>query len=213
VSRFQFNTIVFLCVFLVIASQSGTGILFGLGLMALYGFLALKVTHKIILATVSVGGFLLIVNTDVYLGRGVELLKIIILTPELILYDSSAAVRFSQFYIGLLSIIESPLGTGSGSFTHTAINLYNQYEVYKIIPDVSHARVEEELGSAVSAFAKYTIEMGFIFLVFIFTMLLHGSFSIFIFLYILVSLVFSFPIVFPPLWFLFAVHHRRVKIC
>jgi hypothetical protein len=34
VSRFQFNTIVFLCVFLVIASQSGTGILFGLGLMA-----------------------------------------------------------------------------------------------------------------------------------------------------------------------------------
>jgi hypothetical protein len=213
VSRFQFNTIMCLSVFLIIASKSGTGVLFGFGLLGLYGFLALKLMHKTILTCILVGGFLLILNTDVYLGRGVELLKIIILTPGLILYDTSAAVRFSQFYIGVLSMIDTPLGTGSGSFTNTAINLYNEYNVDKIIPVSSHERVEEELRSAVSAFAKYTIEIGFIFLVFIFTMVLNSSFNIFIFLYVLFSLIFSFPIVFPPVWFLFALHHRRVKIC
>lgn len=212
IPKYKLYIVLSISIFLIVASKSGTGILVGISFLILYIFLKFKFLPKIILGSIFSLMLVLFVNSNIHDGRGAALLKKVITSPNLILYDSSAAVRFSQFYIGTLSLFENPLGTGSGSFTTTAKKIYKKYDLDNIIPKISQKRVKQELSSAVSTFAKYTIEMGDIFIIFIIIMFVSVNINIFIFLYIIFSIVFSFPIVFPPIWLLFAIYNRRIKL-
>ena len=76
--------------------------------------------------------------------------------------------------IGLRSLQEYPLGKGGGSYSETAIMLDEKYSIISKYTNygISPARANAYLFETVSSFARYAVELGFLFvlfLVFLFT--------------------------------------------
>ena len=53
--------------------------------------------------------------------------------PQFLLRDPSAAHRIYSLHIGLLSMLEAPLGVGGDMFYNQAKNFHRKYGVEKII--------------------------------------------------------------------------------
>lgn len=190
---------------ILILSKSGTG-----ALLLIIFIIARSIRLSFVsilggLAFVSVS-FWLTVNHPEIFGRAGYTFRNLILDPRTLFFiDSSVGARVLNICIGLLSVLENPLGAGAGSYPRIASQVVSDYELYKLVAGT--------YGN-ISAFAKYSVELGLIFWFFLSAMAFHcmvrsGVRAI---PYLLVALFFisaSFSIVFPPTWILFALLHQR----
>ena len=115
--------------------------------------------------------------------------------------------------VGLYGAYERPLGRGSGSFTTQAKQVYIENDLEDIYPAHMRSRLLYEISSdSVSSFGKYLFEYGIFFLLYL--MLIFsgldlkqaGLFTIFL---VLIGLLFSLPIVYPPIWLIYGIFDKK----
>ena len=124
---------------------------------------------------------------------------------HLFLVDASVGQRVINVLVGIISVYEFPFGAGAASFDRVAGVIIEKYELSSLV--VGHS-------GNVSAFAKYSVELGFFFWAFMaaFVYKAFASAGARASKYMLVALVFvstNFSIIFPPVWCLFALLHSR----
>jgi hypothetical protein len=142
------------------------------------------------------------------LGRGGYAIKMLFENPEhLFLMDVSVGIRVYNILIGIISVFKYPLGGGAGSYNIVQMNIESNYNLLSLFSADSFGNV--------SAFSKYSVEMGIIFWMLLLYFLLRsiylGKFSFFALGFVFMAA--SFSIVFPPIWFLFAVAtHKNKKL-
>lgn len=140
-------------------------------------------------------------------GRGVSVLRQFLTNPFQTINDASIAHRISNIYTAIYSLQDYPLGTGVGTFPQTAQKMYYRHDLYVQFSDIKHV-----ISDAVSAFAQYSVEMGFIFILFLVVVVLYDMYfcytSCVFRVFAIVFLLFSFSISFPPTWFLLATTSR-----
>ena len=201
--RRHFYFIVTMCLIIVTLTKSGTGFVL---IVIFIVFKYVRFSFKsLIYGTVAISLFYIVVyNFD--LGRGGRLAKYLLTNPQyLFLVDTSVGARIFNIYVGLLSVYETPLGNGAKAFQAVSESISMRYGLAGFIT------FREGVGN-ISAFAKYSIELGIVFWFFLLflvvkSILLKGYWSI---PYVVVALFYlsaSFSIVFPPVWFIFAMLH------
>lgn len=208
----------FAAVLMVLLSKSGAGYIL------LFLFFASKSTAYIkrywllilIMGSIGVG---VLINTDRVSGnKGLsDLVGVLKSTsPKDLLRVSSLSNRVNPIIVGVTGAIEKPLGRGSGSFTTQAKEVYLDKQIDQIYPFYMRNRLYFEISiDSVSTFGKYIFEYGIFFLLYLFLILIGlnfrktGLFTVFL---LLTGLLFSLPIVYPPLWLIFGLFHRRIKI-
>jgi len=205
-------------ILMILLSKSGAGYIL------LFLFFASKSTVYIkkywfliiIIGSIGVG---VIVNTDRVSGnKGLsDLIGVLKSTsPKDLLRVSSLSNRVNPVIVGVAGAIDKPLGRGSGSFTTQAKDVYLEKGIDQIYPSYMRDRLLYEISSdSVSTFGKYTFEYGIFFLTYLFLILIGlnfkktGLFTVFL---LLTGLLFSLPIVYPPLWLIFGLYDRKIKI-
>lgn len=211
---------VLVCIFLVIISKSGAGYI----LLFLFGasksFSHVK-KYWFPLTLVVVIGIFVIVNTDrISNNKGLSDLVMILKSssPKDLLRVSSLSNRVNPIIVGITGAIEEPLGRGSGSFTTQAREVYLRNGLEEIYPPGAYLRgklLQEISVDSVSTFGKYIFEYGIFFLLYLFLIFAGlnfrkaGAFSVFL---IMTSLLFALPIVYPPLWLIFGLYDKKVKM-
>ena len=144
-------------------------------------------------------------------SRALHLLLIVAQNPWTFLQiDSSLAERAAGVSFGLVSLLEWPVGYGGGSYPNVAPELDQKYGVMNFF---SNAR--DQTQETVSAFGRYALEVGFIFVLFILIIFLRNfSFSQIGLSSSLLALFFilaSFSITFPGTWFLLILSQQYKK--
>lgn len=137
----------------------------------------------------------------VNVGRASFIIKYLFENPEkLFLLDYSTAARSSNIVIAFLSVLNYPFGVGANGYDTVSDILINKYNL--------DTYFTSGFGN-VSAFAKYSIELG-VFYWFLLLSLVFSSLRQNFFLklpYVILSLSFiaaNFSVAFPPAWFFLA---------
>jgi hypothetical protein len=137
-------------------------------------------------------------------------------SPKDLLSVSSLSNRLNPVIVGVVGAIEKPFGRGGGAFTTQAAEVYINNEIDQIYPGYMRGRLLYEISSdSVSTFGKYTFEYGIFFLLYLFLILIgldHRKAGLFTVFLLLTGLLFSLPIVYPPLWLIFGIYDRKIKI-
>ncbi len=198
-----FFAIVFFSIAIMVMSKSGAA-----G-MLLVMFLSLKYFRLRVPSLLAGAGFLIITYLAAKyfdLGRAGFAIKYLFEDPVFLLtVDASVGQRVINIAVGVLSVYEFPFGSGAGSFEKISAYIIEEYRLTDFIAGSS---------GNVSAFGKYSVELGLVFWMFLASLIFKavdasGLSSI---PYIIVALFFvsaSFSIVFPPTWFIFAALHSR----
>ncbi len=200
---YKFWLTVFFCLSIVVLSKSGTGSLLLLIFLALMYF-RFGLFH-IFSGIVLLASLIFLVNVF-DMGRAGYAIRLLIEDPSrLFLVDSSVGQRVINISVGFLSVFEFPLGNGAGAYDKVSQYLIDKYSLSYYIAGKT---------DNISAFAKYSVELGVVFWIFIFyfSCLAIRRFGVGSIKYLAVSLFFisaSFSIVFPPVWFLFAALHFK----
>lgn len=208
----------FMAIFMILLSKSGAGYIL------LFLFIALKSTsylkkYWILMSIVLISFIFLVFKIENISGnKGVsDLVSVLKSTsPKDLLRVSSLSNRVNPVIVGVAGAIEKPFGRGSGSFTSQAKKVYLEKGIDKIYPFYMRDRLLYEISSdSVSTFGKYIFEYGIFFVIYLFLVLIgldfrqSGPFTAFL---LLSGLLFSLPIVYPPLWLIFGFYHRKIKI-
>lgn len=215
IKRLSKYIVLIFCSIIVILTKSGTSYLFSLLFIGIWIMGKLKRKKTIIVIASLLWITLANIPEDSIKSRGLLILKHLSSDPSYILMDSSMASRINQVSIGCIALTENPLGTGGGSFIHRANKIYYDnklYEWYKV--QSVRKRIEKELSAgAISTFAQYSIELGVFYLILVlllFSKLNWKRKNIFIiFMFTLIAILQSFPIVYPPVWFLLAAYSKK----
>ena len=201
----------FLCLAIILITGSGTGVIYTTILFAIFTISRLSLKSIILISIVSPILVFLFLNSSISENtRGGFLLKLLITNPSILLIDGSISERLLSLEIGLRSLQEYPLGKGGGSYSETAIILDEKYSIISKYTNygISPARANAYLFETVSSFARYTIELGFLFvlfLVFLFTQSYSlNNFSLISLTLALLLILVSFSILFPPTYLLLA---------
>lgn len=147
------------------------------------------------------------VTSVVDLGRSGYVINLLFENPAaLFLGDASVGKRVINIVIGFLSVYENPFGFGAGSYDRISEAIVNDYGLSTFI--------ESQGIDNVSAFAKYSVEIGLLFwILFVFAWFLmislKGSRGNSFFVVSLYFVSATFSIVFPPTWFLIAMMHAK----
>ena len=196
----------------------------GAGYILLFLFFASKSTmyiRKYWLLILIIGsiGIAVVMNTDRVSGnKGLsDLVNVLKSTsPKDLLRVSSLSNRVNPVIVGVVGAIEKPLGRGSGAFTSQAAEVYIDNGIDQIYPSHMRDRLLYEVSSdSVSTFGKYTFEYGIFFLIYLILILVGLSFKetgLFTVFLLLTGLLFSLPIVYPPLWLIFGLYDRKIRI-
>jgi hypothetical protein len=115
--------------------------------------------------------------------------------------------------VGLYGAYEKPLGRGSGAFTTQAKHVYLDNGLEEIYPAHMRERLLYEISSdSVSSFGKYLFEYGIFFILYLLLILSGldvkrtGLFTVFL---VLIGLLFSLPIVYPPIWLIYGMFDKK----
>lgn len=205
-------------ILMILLTKSGAGYIL---LLFLY---ASKTKHYfkkywVLIITFSLVSLFFILNTEKISGnKGLsDLVKILKSTSfKDILSISSFSNRLNPLIVGIAGAIDKPFGRGSGSFTSQAKDVYLDKGIDQIYPIYRRDRLLYEISAdSVSTFGKYIFEYGIFFLVYLFLIFLGLNFNecgLFTFFLLLSGLLFSLPIVYPPLWLIFGIYDRRIRI-
>lgn len=205
-------------VLMILLSKSGAGYI----LLFLY-FLS-KVTmyirkYWLLILIIGSTGIAVVINSDRVSGnKGLsDLLGILKSTsPKDLLRVSSLSNRVNPVIVGIVGAIEEPLGRGNGAFTTQAAKVYLDNGIDQIYPSYMRDRLLYEVSSdSVSTFGKYIFEYGIFFLIYLVLILAGlkftetGLFTVFL---LFTGILFSLPIVYPPLWLIFGMFDRKIRI-
>jgi len=171
----------------------------------------------IILVVISL--FVVFIINMNFENRALRLFQLLITNPQSLLVDASFGSRFNQLSLGFLSYLVFPFGNGIGNFSLTINELYTSYDFSSFfINKASRLRVESEMNGPISVFSQYSIELGLFYLIFVLLILFkmrHASINKILF--VILSMFVTFPIVFPPIWFLIALekgkNEKNTNIC
>jgi hypothetical protein len=200
-----YKAIVVLCIIMLALSKSGTG---GLLLILFVGVMYFRFHLRHIFGGVFLVAILYFLVANFDFGRAGFAIRMLFENPHyLFLVDASVGQRVINVLVGFISLYEFPFGAGAGSYERVASFIIEKY-------GLSHV-VEGKSGN-VSAFAKYSVELGIFFWTFMAMMVFKavansGSRAL---KYIFVALFYlsaSFSIIFPPVWFLFAILNQRKR--
>lgn len=200
--RSYFSLNVMICVVMIGLTKSGTG---GLLLLLFLATIYLKPNLRSVLIGVGVIFLLywLSVNTG-FFGRAGYAVRGVFTDPRhLFLIDASIAQRVMNLAVGFFSIFSSPFGAGAGSYERVAEAVVT-----------NHGLADHIQGGSgnISAFAKYTVELGLFFWFFLlyFSLAAIRRMGFKSLPYLITAMFFisaSFSIIFPPTWILFALMH------
>ena len=204
------------CIFMILLSKSGGGY------VLLFLYFASKTTvylkhYWYIIVIVAITGIAVVSNIEIKAGnKGLsDLIGVLRSTsPKDLLRVSSFSNRVNPIIVGLYGAYEKPLGRGSGSFTTEAKEVYLENDIDEIYPSYLRDRLLYEISiDSVSSFGKYLFEYGLIFIFYLILILSGldfkraGPFTVFL---VLIGLLFSLPIVYPPIWIIYGVFDRKV---
>lgn len=205
-------------VLMIILSKSGAGYIL------LFLFFVSKSTvyirkYWLLILVIGSIGVAIVTNTNQVSGnKGLsDLIGVLKSTsPKDLLRVSSLSNRVNPVIVGVVGAIEKPLGRGSGAFTSQAAKVYIDNGIDQIYPSYMRGRLLYEVSSdSVSTFGKYIFEYGIFFLIYLILILVGlkfketGLFTVFL---LLTGLLFSLPIVYPPLWLIFGLFEGKIRI-
>lgn len=205
-------------VLMILLSKSGAGYIL------LFLYLVSKGTtyirkYWLLILIIGSTGIAVVLNTDRVSGnKGLsDLMGVLKSTsPKDLLRVSSLSNRVNPVIVGIVGAIEKPLGRGNGAFTSQAAKVYLDNGIDQIYPSYMRDRLLYEVSSdSVSTFGKYIFEYGIFFLIYLVLILAGlkftetGLFTVFL---LFTGLLFSLPIVYPPLWLIFGLFNRKIRI-
>ena len=208
ISTSSFFTLFILCLLIILLTSSGTGYLLTFFVFLVYFLSQLSFKRIILLAILFPIFFISFLNSSYSESRGGQILKVIFTNPSIILLDGSVSERLLAVEIGYRSLQMNLIGNGGGSYEKSAnqvndkFNLVNKYEKLGICC----GRAKGYLKNTVSSFARYSIELGFLFSLFLGYLIYHCShFKLYSFISVslaLIMILVSFSIIFPPIYLL-----------
>uniref|UniRef100_UPI004048EA88 hypothetical protein n=1 Tax=Algoriphagus sp. TaxID=1872435 RepID=UPI004048EA88 len=205
----------FACVFMILISKSGGGYILLFLFFASKSILYLK-RYWYLIGVFSLTFVIFIANIEEVSGnKGLaDLVKVLKSTsPKELLGISSLSNRVNPVLVGLYGAFEQPLGRGSGSFTTQARDVYLNNGLDQMYPVYNRDRLLYEISmDSVSTFGKYIFEYGVFFVLYLFLVIVGVNFKkmgVFITFLVLTGLLFSLPIVYPPIWLVFGFYSRK----
>ena len=139
-------------------------------------------------------------------SRGIQLIEVVITNPSVLWkVDTSTGHRVFNLVIGTLSLYEAPLGSGVGSYDMMSEQIVRLYNLKTYISGVY---------ANISAFAKLSVEFGFIFfglivLLNVYAFRCNGLRSLKYLLVANAMVGVSFSFMFPPVWLLYSLAMSR----
>ena len=204
--REYFPLIILLCILMVGMTKSGTG-----GLLLVIFFLTryFNLNLRGLLNAIVFCTLIFAFAKTFGLGRaGYAVIHLFENPSQLFFLDSSVGQRVINISVGIISIFEFPFGVGMGMYETASDYIIAKYNLADYIAG--------NFGN-VSAFAKYSVEIGILYWILLVS-LIYKSIQNFGFKrslpYLTVALFYmsaSFSIVFPPIWFLFGLMHQRLS--
>jgi len=193
------------CLIMILLTKSGAGALLIILFCGAY-FFRFNLKYLILGFFAFIILYLFVTYAD--FGRAGYVARSIFNDPlRLLLTDASVGHRVINIVVGFLAVFEFPFGSGAGSYEKVSQIIISKYKIFDYVSGKS---------SNVSAFAKYSVELGLIFWFFLILTVLKavsrsgaGALK-----YILVSMFFisaTFSVIFPPVWFIFACLHKKNK--
>ena len=196
--------LVILTIISIFLTKSGTGYSY-LTIFSILWFIKNRKIKYIIPAV----GVIFIVLTVKGENRGAHIFNIIFNDPMyLLMQDSYVAHRTYSLHVGMLSMLENPLGAGAGMFSNEAKYFHQKY---KIEENYTQALSRYYYGS-VSSMGRYLVENGMVFLTFLIIVYSSFRFNLLNITLRSVSLLYlmaSLSIAFPPLWVLLAITDKK----
>lgn len=209
-STSQFIVIV-ISVSLVIVSASASGFFFGAILLVVYvltGGRKALITALTLSPIIAILGFLLISSNPNI--RGLEFARQTSAESATITQDTSAAMRLIGLYVAIPSLLEYPFGTGNGEVDQDYFfYIWNKYSLDKSFTDplVRQVVIAYALSSGYTDTGRNIIRMGVIFLL-IGGLLIGNLLGIknfpFIATLVLLGVLSSIPLSYPPYWLILA---------
>lgn len=213
-TNFDFFLLSFLVLFILFMTKSGTGYLYLIFYLVFLtvgrlGFFKSLILSAVVLVPVTV--FLLTMfssdleNVGTSLGRGFEIILMLSNPLELASSDSSIMTRVVQFYLGLISIINYPVGVGSASVDYYSKMLMQDSSFISNF----YYKTGKDFGTN-SSFSYMTVAYGIFFWFFLYYLYYRFSDSsssqkFFSFLYLSVS----YSAAFPAIWILLLLNKSK----
>jgi len=206
ISRLSHKLVFVLSACVILLSQSGLGYVIGLMLVCINFLISTNFKAKQRISALVV--FTLVTfsfsQSSFIDTRGGQLIKVLFQDPSLLLLDGSLGERFVGIHVGITSLFHYPIGSGGGSYPVIAREMNSKYNILKYHPNARAG----QLDGTVSAFGRYTTELGCLFILFI-VVLLSKSFARTTFPLLASTLaclfiMASFSITFPPTYILLA---------
>lgn len=192
-----------MCILMVIVTKSGTGSF--LFLLLCGGLMVERIDSRYLYSIPII--ILLYVLYKLYpISRGLSVVEVLITNPQLLWQvDTSTGARVFNIVIGSISLLETPLGNGVGTYDSVSYKIVKEYDLYSFI-----------VGrfTNISAFAKLSVEFGFLFLILILLINLYainynGRKSLKYLLVANAMVGVSFSFIFPPIWLLYSMALAR----
>ena len=209
ISTLSFLFLIMTSLTLIVLSSSITGFIF-ISAITILSFFIIKVNiiNKFLL-------FLLLTVCTVYLliytldntSRAMEFVRSFLIQPALLIdiTDRSVATRVMALIAGVESILQGNIfGHGIGTMQYVTIDLLQKSQTFSgYLGDTVYVA-----GGFISAISQYVIELGFLFILLLFWIYGNTKLNAYIFYIRSISfiyLLFSFSILFPPVWILLAI--------
>lgn len=187
-----------MCFIMIVITKSGSGSL--LFILFVLGFFIERGKMRIFyIIPILVFSYLLLLYYPS--SRGVSVIQILFTNPQYLWQvDTSTGHRVFNIVIGYLTLQQSPLGNGVGSYDTVSAQIV---DLYNLTAHISG------LYTNISAFAKLSVEFGFIFIVLIllinFLAFRRNGLPALKYLLVANAMIgVSFSFMFPPTWLLYS---------
>ena len=195
-------------ILLIILSKSGGGYVL-LFLYLVYNSRVLLVKYWRGLSLAGISLFIIILASPInFQGSNKGIIELIRLMEvrdlKMVLYNPSLSVRVNPVIVGWYGFLDNPAGNGSGTFPRQALTVYYKHDINKLYLDRQQERLIFEMkNDSVSAVGKYFFEYGIFFMVYLvalFAGINYHKIDLYVLSLLIIGLLFSLPIVYPPTW-------------
>lgn len=209
ISKISFLYLTITSLALIALSLSITGFIFicAITLLSFFVLKVNKINKFLILLLIIISGTLFFILTLDNESRVVEFVRSIIIKPDLFfdISDMSVATRLMALISAIESILQGHIfGHGFGTMQYISVDLLKKSQNFNnYLGDTSYFA-----GAFISAISQYIIEIGLLFIIFLFWIYSNTKFNGYVFYIRSISfiyLLFTFSILFPPAWILLAI--------
>ncbi len=198
----QYWIIVAMLCFMLLATKSGTGYLYFF-IYVVYlivrqknGLFKLSLGFLAFISLISFIGCTLDSSSE--LGRGFQIISGLLVQPEILMNDTSTIGRLYDFFLGFISLIERPLGSGVNGVDDATLFLSNDYLFLRNYYGVTVIGLVSGLAWCLVAYGLFAL------IYFIFVYMFSTKASVGARIFSLIFLSFSYSPAFPAIWILLA---------